>query len=172
MKTPEGEYIYTNYERRRFFNIKADKKRQNHLPPGYRIEIKDGMRLLHVKNKTYILGKVAESSDAIVRTMQSTASGNNGTRKKSEGYNIMLNSCFLHKTYLKMYYDPVIIPMSLLDYVNLQMNCEDILMSIVVTKFLKDMGMSQSGVLAVKSSWIGNLEDEARELFNCSHSAM
>ena len=162
VRSPNGRYIYTNYERRRFFNIRADKpKEQNHLPPGYTIEIKDGIRLLHVKNKTFILGKAAEGSSAIVR--QSRFEQLNDTKGKSEGYNIMLNSCFIHRTYLKMYYDPLIIPSSLLEYVNQQMNCEDILMSVTVTKFLKDIGKPQSGVLAVKSSWIGNLEDEARK---------
>ena len=161
MKSPKGKYIYTNYERRRFFKIKADKaKGQSHLPPGYSIEIKDGIRLLHVKNKTFILGRAAENSSAIVRKSQFALS--NGTKEKSEGYNIMLNSCFLHKTYLEMYHDPLIIPSSLVEYVNRQMNCEDILMSVVVAKFLKDIGRPQSGVLAVKSNWIGNLEDEAR----------
>ncbi len=163
VKGPKGNYIYTNYERRRFFNIRADRtaKGQNHLPPGYSIEIKDGVRLLHVRNKTFILGKISEGSSTIVRKTQ--FGPNKNATERSEGYNIMLNSCFIHRTYLEMYWDPSIIPSSLLDYVNQQMNCEDILMSVVVTKFLKDIGRPQSGVLAVKSNWIGNLEDEAGE---------
>lgn len=75
----------------------------------------------------------------------------------------MLNSCFLHRVYLDMYFDPLVVPRNLLDYVNEKKNCEDILMSIMVTKFLNDMHRPQCGVLAVKAAWIDNLEEEACE---------
>lgn len=74
----------------------------------------------------------------------------------------MLNSCFIHKAYLEMYFDPNMLPHKALEYVEQRKNCEDILMSVMVTKFLKDTGRSQCGVLAVKTEWITNLEDEAR----------
>ncbi len=161
IKDSKGKYVYTNYERRRFFKVSSRKDGStNHLPPGYSIEVKDGTRYLHVRNKTFVLGKA--SAQKVLRTSQYTAS-QNSTTTKSEGYNIMLNSCFLHRAYLEMYFDPLMVPPSLLDYVNEQKNCEDILMSIVVTKFLKDIGRPQCGALAVKSEWISNLDEESRK---------
>ena len=66
-------------------------------------------------------------------------------------YSIMLmTGCFVHKAYLELYFDPDMIPNSILDYVNAEMNCEDILLSVVVTKFLQDIGHSQSGVVTVE----------------------
>ena len=66
-------------------------------------------------------------------------------------YSIMLmTGCFVHKAYLELYFDPDMIPKSILDYVNAEMNCEDILLSVVVTKFLQDIGRSQSGVVTVE----------------------
>ena len=160
-----GKYVYTNYERRRFFKIMngKTKKANSHLPPGYSIEIKDGLRLLHVRNKTFVLGKGNPEQVA----QQSKKNDSKEEIQKSEGYNIMLNSCFLHRAYLEMYFDPRMVSPSLVEYVNEQKNCEDILMSVVATKFLKDLGRPQCGVLAVKSGWVSNLEDEARKCIWC-----
>lgn len=159
-----GKYIYTNYERRRFFSVKTEKSRSsNHLPPGYKIEIKDGTRILHVKNKTFILGKSSSNNLKGSTIMRQSEYSSANESQKSEGYNIMLNSCFLHRVYLEMYFNPVVVPANLLEYVNEERNCEDILMSVVVTKFLNDVHRPQCGVLAVKASWIDNLEEEARK---------
>ena len=66
-------------------------------------------------------------------------------------YSIMLmTACFVHKAYLELYFDPQMIPPSVLDYVNDERNCEDILLSVLVTKFLKDIGRAQCGVIAVE----------------------
>lgn len=163
---PSGKYVYTNYERRRFFKIMSGKaSSNNHLPPGYSIEIKDGIRLLHVRNKTFILGKASTAHVATKESGPYTSSNyEQNSTMKSDGYNIMLNSCFLHKAYMEMYFDPRMVPPSLVEYVDELKNCEDILMSIVATKFLKDIGRPQCGVLAVKSGWVSNLEEEARKL--------
>ena len=147
------------YERRRFFSVQSEKSHsRGHLPPGYNIEVKDGVRILHVKNKTFILGKTTSKGSTTIMRQSEYSS-----EKKSEGYNIMLNSCFIHRMYLEMYSDPAIVSPKLLDYVNEQRNCEDILMSVVVTKFLTDIHKPQCGVLAVKAGWITNLEEEARK---------
>ncbi len=66
-------------------------------------------------------------------------------------YSIMLmTACFVHKAYLELYFDPQMIPQSVLDYVNSERNCEDILLSVLVSKFLKDIGRPQCGVVAVE----------------------
>ena len=170
IKNFEGKYIYSHYERRRFFRIKSRHRNPtSRLPVGYTIEIVNGTRLLHVRNKTFILGKYSgrdgsDMKDSNKMKRSSSSSGHSYYNdSKSEGYNIMLNSCFLHRAYLEMYFDPVVVPVALLEYVNQQMNCEDILMSVMVTKFVSEMYRPQCGVLAVKSGWINNLEDEACE---------
>lgn len=168
-----GKYVYTNYERRRFFSIMSGKvgNDNSHLPPGYSIEIKGGTRILHVRNKTFILGQAQHKAQLNITVRKSQYSSENysqNSTRKSDGYNIMLNSCFLHRAYLEMYFDPRMVPPSLLEYVDQQKNCEDILMSIVATKFLKDIGRPQCGVLAVKSGWISDLDKEACKLVGIS----
>lgn len=170
IKYPSGKYVYTNYERRRFFKIMSGKaKNSDHLPPGYSIKVENGVRLLHVKNKTFVLGKASPAhmaaKESAEKSQYTSSNDAQNLTKKSEGYNIMLNSCFLHRAYLEMYFDPRMVPRSLMEYVDGQKNCEDILMSIVATKFLKDIGRPQCGVLAVKSGWVSNLEEEARKLW-------
>lgn len=159
IKDENGKFVYTNYERRRFFKIMSGRANSNRLPPGYSIEIKDGMRMLHVRNKTFVLGKVSPAEKK--KPLHFSSANASQASKKSEGYNIMLNSCFIHRAYLEMYFDPRIVPHSLLEYVDEQKNCEDILMSIVVTSFLKNIGRPQCGVLAVRSGWVSNLDEEA-----------
>ena len=163
IKGANGKFIYTNYERRRFLKTMIGKTDSSRLPPGYTIEVKDGVRLLHVRNKTFVLGKSNLAENQVSSSHHSAGNLSQKQQKKSEGYNIMLNSCFLHRAYLEMYFDPQIVPHSLLEYVDEQKNCEDILMSIVATNFLKDIGRPQCGVLAVKSGWVSNLEEEARK---------
>jgi hypothetical protein len=157
-----GKYVYTNYERRRFYKIMSQRtKNNNHLPPGYSVEVKDGIRILHVGNKTFVLG--LENPEYDKKKKDKKSDNSEQPMQKSEGYNIMLNSCFLHRAYLEMYFDPRMVPPSLVEYVDGQKNCEDILMSVVATKFLRDLGRPQCGVLAVKSGWVSNLEAEARK---------
>ena len=80
-------------------------------------------------------------------------------------YSIMLMSaCFVHKAYLELYFDTTIIPQSVLDFVNKERNCEDILLSVLVTKFLKDVGRPQCGVVAVEEKKpIRNLDTDRSE---------
>ena len=147
--------MYTNYERRRFLSGQSN----NNLPPGYEIESRNGTRYL---NKTFPLD-LGNSNVRLSKNLPSEDEeiDNENRTTKSEGYNIMLNSCFLHRVYLEVYFDPLVVPSSLVEYVNDKMNCEDILMSIAVTKFLKDINRPQCGVLAVKSGWTDN-SDESR----------
>lgn len=83
----------------------------------------------------------------------------------SRTYSIMLmTACFVHKAYLELYFDSHIVPHSVLDYVNSERNCEDILLSVVVTKFLKDIGRPQCGVVAVEEKrTIRNLDMDHSE---------
>lgn len=66
------------------------------------------------------------------------------------GYSIMIPPLFFHRAYLEMMFDPVMIPSKLVTYIDEIMNCDDILMSIVVTKFMQDCGWPQSGGLQLQ----------------------
>ncbi len=68
---------------------------------------------------------------------------------KPDGYSIMKTPCFVHKAYLEMYFDPLMVPAGAVEYVEKQKICEDILLSIVVTKFVQDINLTHYGVLAV-----------------------
>lgn len=82
-----------------------------------------------------------------------------------DGYSIMGAPSFVHKAYLEMYFDPAFVPAGAVEYVENLNNCEDILLSIVVTKFLQDMNFTRHGVLAMKNSLtIKGLEEETSEL--------
>ena len=71
---------------------------------------------------------------------------------------------FVHRAYLEMFFDPLMVPSSALALVQQVNNCEDILLSIVVTKFLHDLNKPQCGALAMKSSLIvKDIENEASE---------
>ena len=64
-----------------------------------------------------------------------------------------------------MFFDPAMVPAGAVKYVQDLMNCEDMLMSVVVTKFMQDANLMQSGVLLVKNTLsIKSLEDEASKL--------
>lgn len=58
-----------------------------------------------------------------------------------------------------MMFDEDIIAKELIAYIDQIMNCDDILVSVMVTKFLTDCGWSQSGGLSLEASaMIKNLE--------------
>lgn len=146
-----GSYVYNPHQRRRYVGIKYKAGQ----PTKSRIELRNGTRILHVGNKTFFLGKPLE----------------NHTRPRSapadviDGYSIMGVPSFLHKVYLEMYFDPEVVPASAVEYVEEVDNCEDILLSVVATKFLHDMNMMQPGVMVIKNSLsIKNLETEERKL--------
>ncbi len=62
----------------------------------------------------------------------------------------MLPAYFIHKAYLEMLFDSEMVPRDLLDYTDKMMNCEDILFTMMVTKFLKDANLAWSGGLVVE----------------------
>ena len=71
--------------------------------------------------------------------------------KPSPGsYGIMLPAYFIHKAYLEMFFDPEMVPRDLLDYTDAKFNCEDILFSMMVTKFVQDANLAWSGGLCVE----------------------
>lgn len=133
----DKNYTYME-ERRRYFRqtVKAQKNR---------IEIINNTRVLHVGNKTYSLGKVSNSN-------ATTKAPPKKFPRKPEGYSIMETPCFIHKAYLEMFVDPLMVPAGAVEYVTQLKDCDDILMSIVVTKFMEDTKWQQCGVLAIKSS--------------------
>ena len=63
---------------------------------------------------------------------------------------MIICATFVHKAYLELYFDTSMIPQHIRDFVNKVKNCDDILLSVVVTKFLNDLGRPQSGVIDVK----------------------
>lgn len=64
-------------------------------------------------------------------------------------YGIMLPGFFMHKAYLKMASDPSMVPLEYLHYIDTQLNCEDILLSMMVTRFVNDANLARSGGLAI-----------------------
>ena len=120
------------------------------------IEIRNGTRILRIGNKTYILGKAVKKPTPIV-------SNSTDYPGSANGYSIMLTSvCFVHRIYLEMFFDPLFVPSTVLDEIDRRKNCEDIMLSILVTKFLHDISWPQCGVLAVKAAFgITNLDQEA-----------
>lgn len=120
------------------------------------IEVLNGTRILHIGNKTYILGKALKKQHKSNDTLIESA----------DGYSIMLTSvCFVHRIYLEMFFDPSFVPSGVREEIDKRRNCEDIMLSILVTKFLQDISWPQCGVLAVKASFgITNLDVEASKL--------
>lgn len=78
------------------------------------------------------------------------------------GYSIMIGATLiLHKVYFEMYNDPRVLPRSLFEYIDEIMNCDDLAMSVMVTKFLREVSWPQCGVLAiVPEVKIQNLQGE------------
>ena len=67
-----------------------------------------------------------------------------------------------HRAYLEMYFDPDVLPKGIFDYINNITNCDDIALSIMVTKFLEDVSWKQTAALLVKNiGEIQNWEDKA-----------
>ena len=79
------------------------------------------------------------------------------------GYAIMgTGTAILHRAYLEMYFDRNVLPQGIFGYVNKNMNCEDLSMNVMVTKFLENVSWQQPAALAVKPIGpIHNLEGEA-----------
>ena len=83
--------------------------------------------------------------------------------KKYPGYAIMVGATTIfHRAYLEMYFDEEVLPQGIFKYVNNVMNCDDLALSIMVTKFLEDVSWQQAAALAVKPiGTIQNLEGKA-----------
>ena len=142
------EYSFVQHVKQRYISYK---KNDSHKAMN-KIEVVNGVRVLHLGNKTYVLGK---------STAQNMTELHPG---KPDGYSIMQAPFFIHKAYFEMFSDPLMVPLSAVELVEKWMNCEDILLSIMVTKFLKDLKEPQCGVLTIKSSLsIKDLENEAGE---------
>lgn len=145
-------FVYTTYNRNQYV-LKRTRKHSSNL-----IEVRNGTRILHIGNKTYILGKASRTAKQMSDSTNTTAQAN--------GYSIMLTSvCFVHHIYFEMFFDPLFVPSGVLQFTDEKRNCEDILLSILVTKFLHDISWPQCGVLAVKASFgITNLDKEASKI--------
>lgn len=121
----------------------------------HKIELINGTRILFVGNKTYVLGKLPESQKKV-----------DPVPEKPDGYSIMGVPSFVHRAYLEMFFDPTIVPVSAVQHVKNVNNCEEILLSIVITKFLQDTNsVTKSGVLTMKTSLsIKHLDEESSKL--------
>jgi len=139
-------------------SIRSQKRRTSNSV----IEIRNGTRILRIGNKTYVLGKARKKTTP--KVLNST-----DYPESANGYSIMLTSvCFVHRIYLEMFFDPLFVPSTVLNEIDKRKNCEDIMLSILVTKFLNDISWPQCGVLAVKAEFgITNLDQEASKLCKC-----
>ena len=71
--------------------------------------------------------------------------------KPYPGYAMMVGATTIfHRAYLEMYFDPNVLPQGVFEYINDVMNCDDIALSIMVTKFLEDVSWKQTAALPVK----------------------
>lgn len=105
-------------------------QKHKHLLLGFRYRTR-GYSLL--KNGTYIYGSVRDKKLL--------------SPKHKSGYSIILPPIFLHRAYLEMMHDNTMVSKELVDYTDNITNCDDILMSVMVTKFLKDCGRPEGGGL-------------------------
>ena len=71
-------------------------------------------------------------------------------RPELGAYAIMLPGFFVHRAYLEMLFDPVMVPAHMLDYVNTVMNCDDILFSMMLTRFLRRAELAVTAGLAIE----------------------
>ena len=104
-------------------------------------------------NQTYYYSDYSQRFVNLKESTKSTHAAFQKTKRiqKFDGYGI-LNSFFIHKAYLEMFFDPLMLPDGALKYVERLQNCESILMNVVVTKFLGDTRWDQNGPLAVKNT--------------------
>ena len=73
-----------------------------------------------------------------------------GDTPEKLGYSMMITpQCIFHKAYLDLFNSPEFTPPQVLEYIDKEMNCDDIAINFVVSKFLKDVSWPQSSALAV-----------------------
>jgi len=82
---------------------------------------------------------------------------------KNPGYSMMVGSITMfHKAYLEMYFDTKIVPAEVVDYIDKTMNCDDLWLNIMVSKFLGDVSWKQPSALVIDlGGTITNLESKA-----------
>jgi len=70
-----------------------------------------------------------------------------------------------HKAYLEMYFDTNIVPAEVITYIDEIMNCDDLWLNIMISKFLGDISLNKPGALVVNlHSGITDLAGKARKL--------
>ena len=84
---------------------------------------------------------------------------------KELGYSIMISTAhIIHKAYMEMFNDPLMLPEPIHNYIDQKMNCEDLAMCIMVTGFLSRATWPQSCAIAVKPIHVPyNLEAQGRK---------
>ena len=72
---------------------------------------------------------------------------------------IITPQCFFHRAYLELFNSPQFTPPEVLDYIDREMNCDDIALNFVVSKFLEEVSWPQSsGLLVTPRHPIKNLQ--------------
>ncbi|XP_011405216.2 PREDICTED: exostosin-like 2 [Amphimedon queenslandica] len=75
-----------------------------------------------------------------------------GLQSEKYGYSAMISATFImSKTYLEMYHQPHFLPSAIYDYINKNMNCEDIAMCLMVTDFLRRTSFPQTCCVSVNA---------------------
>ena len=64
-------------------------------------------------------------------------------------YSFILPGFFVHRAYLEMLFDPSRVPTEFIEYVDNVMNCDDLLLSMMVAKFQWDSNSTWGAGLAV-----------------------
>ena len=73
-----------------------------------------------------------------------------GETPKKLGYSMMITpQCFFHRAYLELFNSPRFTPPEVLDYIDREMNCDDIALNFVVSKFFEEVSWPQSSGLSV-----------------------
>jgi hypothetical protein len=121
VRAPNDTYIYTPHEKQTFRGAISEDYSNTRI---------------HSKKKMFRVGRGTHLVDNYTEYLM------------PDGYSIMSTPCFVHRAYLRMFFDPLIVPVSAVKYVEELGDCEDILLSIMVTKFLKDSNRTECGVLA------------------------
>ena len=120
MKSTLYDYLLLNFQKFRYMLIGFQERTRT---------------FTHLRNNTYVYGDIKDKSQL--------------SPDHKPGYSIILPGLFLHRAYLEMLFDPVMIAPELIAYIDEIINCDDILINIMVTKFLQDCGLPQGGVLSV-----------------------
>ena len=73
-----------------------------------------------------------------------------GDTPEKLGYSMMITpQCIFHKVYLELFNLPQFTPTEVLQYIDREMNCDDIAINFVVSKFLEQVSWPQTSGLTV-----------------------